>query len=95
MPKDIQLAKQLLEIETTYKTPEIITGVGGTMERERDARAAAAAANQQCGRNMNGGRGDNRSSSRKKNSDDSPDEDDDTGGKGGNPIAGCSGVSSK
>ena len=66
MPKDIQLAKQLLEIDTRYKMPEIMTGTGGAMERERNARAAAATAQQQHRRDMRGGRGENRSSSRKK-----------------------------
>ena len=57
MPKDIQLAKQLLEIDTRYKTPEIMTGAGGAIERERNARAAAATAQQQRRRVMRGGRG--------------------------------------
>ena len=99
MPKDIQLAKQLLEIDTRYKMPEIMMGTGGAMERERNARVAAATAQQQCRGDMRGGRGENRSSSRKKRSHDdgrgSSDDDDDSGGRGGSPIAGCSGIISK
>ena len=41
-------------------------GAGGVMERERNARAAAATAQQQRRCDMRGGRGENRSSSRKK-----------------------------
>ena len=70
MPKDIQLAKQLLEVDTRYKMPEIMMGTGNAMERERNARMAAATAQQQHRHDMRGGRGENRSSSRKKRSHD-------------------------
>ena len=80
MEKDIQLAGKLLEVDSNYKTNEIVTGAGGSMERERNAREAARRALEE----SHHGRGDNRSSNRRDSSDD--DDDNDNGGRGGRPI---------
>ena len=47
MSKDIQLAGKLLDLDSKYKMNEIITGAGGSMERERKARAAARRAQEE------------------------------------------------
>ena len=41
MAKDIQLAEKLLHLDSKYKMHEIVTGPGGSMERERNARETA------------------------------------------------------
>ena len=74
MPKDIQWAAKLLDLDNNYKTHEAVTGTGGSMERERIAREEARRAAQER-RDGESGRGRNRI--------DSDDEDDDNGGGGG------------
>ena len=40
MPKDVHLASKILELDIKYKTHEVVTGQGGSMERERNKREA-------------------------------------------------------
>ena len=79
MPKDIQLAGKLLELDQNYKTSEIVTGAAG-----RNARGVAVTEDRRGG--MNSRRGGNSSNSRQ-TSDNDNDED---GGSGGRSIGGSS-----
>ena len=78
MAKDIQLAGKLLDLDSKYKTHKIVTGPGGSMERERNARETARRDLEERRRGDRHGRGGN--------SIDSSDDDDDNEGGGGEPI---------
>ena len=83
MPKDIQLAGKLLDVDSKYKIHQIVTGAEGYMEKERNVREAA-------GRDQEERRGGNKSGNKIESS-----NDDEDGGGGGRPIAGTSGLNLK
>ena len=73
MPKDIQLAGKLLELDRNYKTSEIVTGAAGT-----NAREVAVTEDRRGG--MNSRRGGDNSNSRQTS--DNHNDDDEDGGSG-------------
>ena len=80
--KDIQLVQCLIDVKKNYKTDELMTGVGGLLERQHIARQVATALQQQrCG--THGGQGETRGSLGQNDSD-SDDDDDRRGGQSGN-----------
>ena len=69
MPKDIQLAGKLLELDRTYKTSEIVTGTAG-----RNARGVAVREDRRGGMNRRGGDSSNSRQTSDNDNDDDEDE---------------------